>query len=158
MKGTLNYRRIKGKLLEDYFMTRDEIKQNARNERIKCRSDIEKVIRPADNNNDVVILSTTEIMRLVWGKGKIIENRLPNRIVGKSGELEKRSKLYWEIVSESGFNGVGDDRWHGFVVTGDETKCPWGAKFVGQNLTMMGFVGSRTRDKRGYFCRIVDNS
>jgi hypothetical protein len=132
-------------------MTRDEIKIVAKYNRIKCRTEIEKVIRPADNNHDVVILSTTEIMRLVWGGGKIIENRLPNRIIGKSGESEKRSKLYWEIVSES-------VDWHGNTITGDESLCPWGAKFVGQNLAMMGFVGSRTRDKRGYFCRIVDNS
>jgi hypothetical protein len=149
MKEMWNCRRIKGKLLEDYFMTRDEIKIVAKYNRIKCRSDIEKVIRPADNNHDVVILSTTEIMRLVWGGGKIIEDRLPKMIVGKSGELEKRSKLYWEIA------GIVLDS---HTITGDESLCPWGAKFVGQNLSMMGFVGSRTRDKRGYFCRIVDNS
>jgi hypothetical protein len=129
---------IKGKLLEDYFMTRDEIKIIAKYNRIKCRSDIEKVIRPADNNHDVVILSTTEIMRLVWGGGKIIEDRL----------LEKRSKLYWEIAGSC---------FDAHTITGDESLCPWGAKFVGQNLAMMGFVGCRSRDKRGYFCYIVAN-
>lgn len=137
-------------------MTRREIAIKAREERLLCRLQIRQVIRPAlMSSQEIFVLSTTEIMRLVWGGGKIIrevkkiDGVIDGLVKGKSGGMETRTEEYWQTA------GYSFDPRLGNTVDGDGSICPFSARFVSQNLEMMGFEKERTRNKRGWFIEYI---